>query len=35
VAQMVFLPVLEVRLTETDSLSDTPRGEGGFNSTGL
>jgi dUTP pyrophosphatase len=35
VAQMVFLPVLEVRLTETDSLSDTTRGEGGFNSTGL
>lgn len=34
IAQIVFLPVLNVKLQETDSLEKTERGSGGFGSTG-
>jgi dUTP pyrophosphatase len=34
VAQIVFLPVFQVKLEETDTLDDTGRGVGGFGSTG-
>ncbi len=34
IAQMVVLPYLSVRFEETDQLSDTERGAGGFGSTG-
>ena len=34
VAQMMFVPVLTAEFEETDALSDTDRGEGGFGSTG-
>ena len=35
IAQIVFLPVLQVRLQEADRLEDTERGSGGFGSTGI
>ena len=35
IAQLVCAPVLRVSLAETDSLSETDRGAGGFGSTGL
>lgn len=35
IAQIVFMPVLQVRLQETDRLEDTDRGTGGFGSTGI
>ncbi len=35
VAQMVFMPVTQVSLHETDNLDETERGAGGFGSTGL
>lgn len=34
IAQMVVIPYLQVDFEETDSLSETERGEGGFGSTG-
>jgi dUTP pyrophosphatase len=34
-AQLVIQPVARVRLTETDELDETRRGEGGFGSTGV
>lgn len=34
IAQMVFASLLEVRLVEVASLDQTPRGDGGFGSTG-
>ena len=34
VAQLVIAPTLEVDVATVDTLSDTPRGEGGFGSTG-
>ena len=34
IAQLVIAPFLKVEYTETDELSDTVRGEGGFGSTG-
>lgn len=34
-AQIYFEPVLDVTFVETDDLSDTARGEGGFGSTGI
>ena len=34
IAQMVVLPYLPVFFEESDSLTDTERGEGGFGSTG-
>ena len=34
IAQIVLTPYLSATFTETDSLSDTERGEGGFGSTG-
>ncbi len=34
IAQIVITPFLKVEYTETDALSDTVRGEGGFGSTG-
>ena len=34
VAQLLILPFLEVSFIETDALSETERGEGGFGSTG-
>ena len=34
IAQLVFLPVLLPEIVECEALSDTPRGEGGFGSTG-
>lgn len=34
IAQMVITPFLSVSFTETDNLTDTVRGEGGFGSTG-
>ncbi len=34
IAQLVITPFLKVEYTETDTLSDTVRGEGGFGSTG-
>ncbi len=35
VAQMLILPVPDIKLTETEELSSTERGEGGFGHTGL
>ena len=34
IAQLVITPFLKVEYTETDSLTETVRGEGGFGSTG-
>lgn len=34
IAQLIFTPVLRAAFTPVDSLSDTPRGSGGFGSTG-
>jgi dUTP pyrophosphatase len=34
IAQLVFLPYLDVEFIEVDSLDDTERGDGGFGSTG-
>ena len=34
IAQMVIAPVLRVRISETPALGQTPRGSGGFGSTG-
>ena len=34
IAQIVFLPVLKIKLQETDRLEATERGAGGFGSTG-
>ena len=34
IAQLVVIPCLDVTFRETDTLSDTVRGEGGFGSTG-
>jgi dUTP pyrophosphatase len=34
IAQLVIMPVLAAEFIETDELSDTQRGEGGFGSTG-
>lgn len=35
IAQLVVVPVARAAVTEVDVLDDTPRGEGGFGSTGL
>ena len=35
IAQMMIMPYVAARLTETQSLSETDRGEGGFGSTGV
>ncbi len=35
IAQFVLTPVIAATITETDSLDDTVRGEGGFGSTGM
>lgn len=35
IAQMVVQPVLRLEVEETDTLSDTRRGQGGFGSTGM
>lgn len=35
IAQMVIKPVIRVEISEVDSLRDSPRGEGGFGSTGI
>ena len=35
IAQLIVAPVAQVRLVETDSLASTPRGGGGFGSTGV
>lgn len=35
IAQIVFMPVLTVKLQETESLEATERGSGGFGSTGI
>lgn len=34
IAQLVFMPVMQVQLVEVDALTETERGEGGFGSTG-
>ena len=34
-AQMILLPYVTYNIVETDSLSETERGEGGFGSTGI
>ena len=34
IAQMILMPVIKMELEETDNLSDTLRGDGGFGSTG-
>ncbi|MDB2668273.1 dUTP diphosphatase [Alphaproteobacteria bacterium] len=34
IAQMIIAPVVQAQLIETDTLSDTQRGSGGFGSTG-
>ena len=34
IAQMIVLPYLALEFEETEELSDTVRGEGGFGSTG-
>ena len=34
IAQLVLLPFLPIEFTETDDLSETARGDGGFGSTG-
>jgi dUTP pyrophosphatase len=35
IAQIVFMPVLNVKFQQTDSLEATERGSGGFGSTGI
>jgi dUTP pyrophosphatase len=35
IAQIVFMPVLNVKLQQTDRLEKTERGAGGFGSTGI
>lgn len=35
IAQLLVQPVLAVEVVESDALDDTPRGQGGFGSTGL
>lgn len=35
IAQMVVVPVVQVILTEVETLSETDRGDGGFGSTGV
>lgn len=35
IAQIVFMPVINVKLLETDKLEATERGAGGFGSTGI
>lgn len=35
IAQIVFMPVLNIKLQETDKLEATERGSGGFGSTGI
>jgi dUTP pyrophosphatase len=35
IAQMLFHPILNVKLQEKDELDETARGEGGFGSTGV
>lgn len=35
IAQMLFMPIHHVLFEETEELQDTPRGTGGFGSTGL
>lgn len=35
IAQIVFMPVINVKLKETDKLEATERGSGGFGSTGI
>ena len=35
IAQMVIAPVIQAALSETESLSETERGAGGFGSTGI
>jgi len=35
IAQLLVQAVSAVEVVESDSLDDTPRGEGGFGSTGL
>jgi dUTP pyrophosphatase len=35
IAQMVIAPVIQANISETDDLSKTERGEGGFGSTGV
>ena len=35
IAQLVFMPAYQAKLIETLSLSETPRGEGGFGHTGI
>lgn len=35
IAQLVFLPYMNVEFNEADSLGDTERGDGGFGSTGI
>lgn len=34
IAQLVFIPVVQVAFTVVDSFTETPRGEGGFGSSG-
>jgi dUTP pyrophosphatase len=34
VGQLIIIPYPQITLTESDELSDTERGEGGFGSTG-
>lgn len=35
IAQLVFLPVVQVQLNQVDSFDDSSRGEGGFGHTGV
>jgi dUTP pyrophosphatase len=35
IAQLLFLPLTQVSLTQADTLDDTPRGERGFGSSGM
>ncbi len=35
IAQMVISPVIQAEFVQTDKLSETDRGEGGFGSTGV
>ena len=35
VAQLVVLPVPDIEWVEVDELDETPRGDGGFGSTGM
>ena len=34
IAQLIFIPILDVKLNEVEELSETKRGDGGFGSTG-